>query len=90
MTPEWERRLRATPLRQPYTLRYLYHGHDAGITWRDGKRLADDISEAHGGLRCAYFASEVRSPTKAMLRAAGWVDEGYIPEPRRPTGAEYV
>lgn len=31
------------------------------------------------GLQCAYFASEVRCPTKAMLRAGGWVDEGYVP-----------
>ena len=42
------RRLRATPLRQPYTLRHLFHGHDAGIVWRDGRRLKDDIAEARG------------------------------------------
>jgi hypothetical protein len=48
MTPAWVRRLQAKPLRQPYTLRHLYHGHDAGFTWRDGKRLGDDIAEARG------------------------------------------
>jgi hypothetical protein len=80
VTPEWVCRLQAKPLRKPYTLRHLYHGHDADVTWRDGRRLADDIAEAHSDPQCAYFASEVRSPTKAMLRAAGWVDEGWVPD----------
>ena len=31
------------------------------------------------GTACPYFRGDAHVPTKAMLRAGTWIDEGYLP-----------